>query len=109
MRTPALAILTAAVLVTGCGGSGGSGRPSLAEGARVFATSCSSCHTLQPTRGTAPPGGPLGGYRFTNAQIESFVRTMPVPRPLSDRERRAVAAFVAHAERSGAVDRPAPR
>jgi len=66
----------------------------------VFASSCSGCHTLQPRSGPVTGGGPLAGYRFSTAQIESFVRTMPVPRPLTDRERRAVSAFVAHAERA---------
>jgi len=104
MRTPACTTLITAVLagsvLAGCGKSAERRPPSLAEGARVFASSCSGCHTLQPRRGPVTGGGPLAGYRFSAAQIESFVRTMPVPRPLSDRERRAVAAFVAHAERA---------
>src|SRR4051794_2720643 len=97
MRTLACAIL-ATVLLAGCGGGDERRQPSLAEGARVFASSCSGCHTLTASRGPAPAGGPLAGYRFTTAQLESFVRTMPVPRPLSDRERHAVVAFVAHAQ-----------
>lgn len=103
MRTTTLACaLLATVLLAGCGGgSKPQHPPSLAEGAHVFASSCSGCHTLAPTRGHVPAGGPLAGYRFTTAQIDSFVKTMPVARPLTVRERQAVVAFVAHAQRAG--------
>src|SRR3982751_5806433 len=102
MRTLALVSALALACLAGCGGSDRrSPPPSLGEGARVFATSCTGCHSLDPVRGgRALPGGPLSGYRMTTAQLDSFVRTMPVPRPLSERERRAVVAFVAHAQRA---------
>ncbi|MFL5885854.1 MAG: c-type cytochrome [Thermoleophilaceae bacterium] len=106
MRKPAFAILAAAAaLLASCGGGAKPHPPppSLAEGARVFASSCSGCHTLAPTRGHVPAGGPLAGYRFTTAQLDSFVKTMPVPRPLTGRERQAVVAFVAHVQRTGAT------
>jgi mono/diheme cytochrome c family protein len=103
MRKPAFAILAAAAaLLASCGGGAKpQSPPSLAEGARVFASSCSGCHTLQPSRSHVPAGGPLGGYRFTTAELDSFVKTMPVPRPLTGRERQAVVAFVAHVQRTG--------
>lgn len=104
MRTTkaALAAALAAGSIAGCGGGGGGSTtaPSAAEGAHVFAASCTGCHTLYPTRGQAPPGGPLAGYKMTTAQLESFIRNMPVPRPLSDRELKAVVAFVAQAQRA---------
>jgi hypothetical protein len=40
---------------------------------------------------------------MTNSQIESFVRQMPLRRPLSARELSAVVAFVAHAQRARAT------
>jgi mono/diheme cytochrome c family protein len=99
-RTAAAAALAAAS-IAGCGGGDGKApAPSAAEGARVFAASCTGCHTLYPTRGQAPAGGPLAGYKMTTGQLESFVRNMPVPRPLSDRELKAVVAFVAEAQRT---------
>jgi mono/diheme cytochrome c family protein len=102
MRTPAQAIaLLAAASIAGCGG-GGSKReapPSAAEGAHVFASSCSGCHTLEPTPGQAPPGGPLAGYRMTTQQLQSFVRNMPVQRPLTERQLQDVVAYVARAQR----------
>src|SRR4051794_38787641 len=99
MRIRACALALAMVLLAGCGGGRRPAAPSLSEGARVFASSCTGCHTLNPVRSRrALPGGPLAGYRMTTAQLDSFVRTMPVPRPLTDRERRAVVAFVAHAQ-----------
>jgi mono/diheme cytochrome c family protein len=95
-------ILVAAV-IAGCGGAPDSGRPpSLADGAKVFASSCSGCHTLAPGGRPVPSGGPLAGYRMTNPQIESFVEQMPLRRPLSARETAAVVAFVAHAQRARA-------
>jgi len=101
MRTPhALAIALVLACLAGCGTASKPAPPSLAEGAHVFASSCSGCHTLTRGRGQAPPGGPLAGYRMTTAQLESFVRTMPVPRPLTERELHAVVAFVAHAQRT---------
>jgi mono/diheme cytochrome c family protein len=99
-KTAAAAVLVAAS-IAGCGGGGGQQpAPSQADGARVFASSCTGCHTLYPTRGQALPGGPLAGYRMTTSQLESFVRNMPVKRPLSDRELKAVVAFVAQAQRT---------
>jgi mono/diheme cytochrome c family protein len=103
MRTTSTAVAAAlvAALVAGCGGGGGKASPpSAAEGARVFAASCTGCHTLYPIRGQARAGGPLAGYKMTTSQLESFVRNMPVPRPLSDRELKAVVAFVAQAQRA---------
>ena len=100
-RTAAATALVAASIV-GCGDGGGKApAPSVAEGSRVFASSCTGCHTLYPQRGGhVPPGGPLAGYTMTTTQLESFVRNMPVPRPLSDRELKAVVAFVAQAQRT---------
>lgn len=103
MRTTSTAVAAALVAasIAGCGGGAGKApAPSAAEGARVFATSCTGCHTLYPTRGQARAGGPLAGYTMTRGQLESFVRNMPVPRPLSDRELKAVVAFVAQAQRT---------
>jgi mono/diheme cytochrome c family protein len=102
---PRLAILIlVAAVIAGCGGAARNrgNPPSLAEGAQVFASSCSGCHTLAPGGGPVPSGGPLAGYRMTNSQIESFVRQMPLRRPLSARETAAVVAFVAHAQRARA-------
>jgi mono/diheme cytochrome c family protein len=106
MRALAGATLALAVLA-GCGGaSRQSGPPSLAEGARVFASSCSGCHTLQPsTSGRVPQGGPLVGYRLTLPQLESFTKAMPTARRLGRRELEAVVAYIAHAQRAGGTKR----
>jgi mono/diheme cytochrome c family protein len=100
MRTPLrTAAVLAATLAAGCGASK-QPAPSLTEGAHVFASSCSGCHTLEPRRGQVPAGGPLAGYRMTTQQLQSFVRNMPVQRPLTERELRAVVAYVAEAQRA---------
>src|SRR2546425_7471714 len=100
MRTLACATILVVASLAGCGGTGKPAPPSLTEGAQVFASSCSGCHTLGGGGRHPPPGGPLAGYRMTTAQLESFVRTMPVRRPLSGRELRAVVEFVAQAQRA---------
>ena len=102
MRAIACAATIAIVCLAGCGSASKPSAPSLAEGAHVFASSCAGCHTLEPgpPGRQAPPGGPLAGYRMTTAQLQSFVRNMPVPRPLSDRQLKAVVAFVAQAQRT---------
>ena len=75
----------ALVLLTGCGGQSVSGRA-------VFDRACSDCHTLTG-HDTNIDGGDLGANRLTVAQIESFVRVMPVH--LSAAQTRAVARYVA--------------
>jgi mono/diheme cytochrome c family protein len=72
--------------LAGCGGG-----PS---GQRVFAASCAGCHA-----GRNPPGGDLRDMRLTAAEVESFARIMPVRRPLSDAELRAVSSWIAARER----------
>lgn len=87
--------------------SGGSGStaatPStLAEGERVFADRCGSCHTLSAagTNGTAGPA--LDGAGLSASTIEAAIREGPGLMPsfagqLSDAQIGALAAFVARA------------
>ena len=79
-------LAAAGVLVlAGCGGP---------SGRQVFEANCARCHA-----GPRPAGGDLRGFRLTAAEVESFARIMPVRRPLSDAELRAVARWVAAQER----------
>jgi mono/diheme cytochrome c family protein len=99
----ALALIAASL---GAGCAGGSTGPTR-SGAAVFASSCAACHTLAPEGRSvpAPPGGSLLDYRMSAAVVASFARQMPLPRPLSAAELRAVAAYVADAQRRHARSR----
>jgi len=111
-RSAATAVLRALALIAaslgaGCaGGSAGATRPTR-PGAAVFASSCAGCHTLAPEGRSvpAPSGGSLLDYRMSAAIVASFARQMPLPRPLSAAELRAVAAYVADAQRRHAGSR----
>jgi mono/diheme cytochrome c family protein len=68
-----------------------------AEGRRIFAASCASCHTTTG-HDTQAPGGDLAVAHLTAAQVASFARVMPVRPALSRESILAVAAYVATAE-----------
>jgi hypothetical protein len=82
-RLAALALLLA---LSGCGGSASS------RGHRVFASGCTSCHTLTG-HDTNVDGGDLGVGCMTAAQVASFARVMPVR--LTPRQTHDVAVYVA--------------
>jgi sulfite dehydrogenase len=87
------------------GGSSGStaATPStLAEGERVFADRCGSCHTLSAANTSGTTGPALDGAGLDAATVESAIREGPGVMPsfagqLSDAQIGAVAAFVAQA------------
>lgn len=81
-RLAALALL---LMLTGCGGD------ATARGRRVFDTRCTACHTLTG-HDTSVDGGDLAVGCMTPAQVESFVRVMPVR--LTTREASDVARYV---------------
>jgi mono/diheme cytochrome c family protein len=84
------ALATLAVALCGCGGHRRHATTSQ-QGKAVFAAACSSCHTLTG-RDSRAPGGDLAIGRFSVADIESFVRIMPVT--LSPADVHAVAVYV---------------
>jgi mono/diheme cytochrome c family protein len=82
---PVLLAAAGVLALAGCGGP---------SGRAVFDANCARCHA-----GAHPEGGDLRGFHLTAAQVESFARIMPVRRPLSDAELRAVARWIASRER----------
>jgi mono/diheme cytochrome c family protein len=88
-----LLIAVGTLVLTACGAS-----THHAEGRRIFAASCASCHTITG-HDTQAPGGDLAVPRFTEAEIASFARVMPVHPRLSRANIQAVAAYVAAAQR----------
>jgi mono/diheme cytochrome c family protein len=74
------------VLASGCGGTTRTDR-----GRALFNRACSGCHTLTGHDSRAP-GGDLAIAELSVADIDSFVRVMPVH--LSSAQVDAVAAYV---------------
>jgi mono/diheme cytochrome c family protein len=77
--------------VAGCGGTASRAPRSDVDGGQVFATDCSSCHTLTG-HDTSVQGGDLAVEVLSTADIESFVHVMPVH--LTPAKAAAVAAYV---------------
>lgn len=84
-----------ALAATGCGA--GSDAPPV-SGASVFTRGCSACHSLIGNESRHRQGGDLLGYRMTLRQLTEFTREMPVKRPLTPPELRAVVSYVAAAQ-----------
>jgi mono/diheme cytochrome c family protein len=85
-------------VAAGCGSASVHGTASAASAGHVFREACSSCHTLTG-RNTSVSGGDLAMAKLSVADIESFVRVMPVR--LTPAEIAAVSAYVHHAAMAG--------
>ena len=79
------------MILAGCGGTSERDR-----GRVVFRRDCSDCHTLTG-HDTHIPGGDLAMGNLSTAELQSFVRVMPVR--LSRRDVTAVAAYVHAAQK----------
>lgn len=83
----------AAVVLVGFALSGCGRHAKPTAGARIFARSCSGCHTLTG-HDTQVAGGDLLPLSASVAQLESFVRAMPVRPRLTPAEIAVVARYV---------------
>ena len=77
------------LLLAGCGGNAST----LARGHAIFMEQCGKCHSLTG-HDTRADGGDLALPRLSVADIASFVRVMPLRRPLSRDDELAVARYV---------------
>jgi len=68
-------------------------------GREVFLSQCQGCHALGALGSRRPAGGDLAGYSMTPAEVASYARVMPTPRPLTQRELGLVARFVSEGQR----------
>jgi mono/diheme cytochrome c family protein len=101
---------TTAAILAACGGSAPSrtasssgGGAQLVSGKEVFSAHCSVCHSLDGRNHPRLQGGDLLGFHASRAEVEQFVREMPVVRrPLTSPQLRAVVDYVIAAERSAA-------
>jgi mono/diheme cytochrome c family protein len=89
-------VLIGALGVAGCASSSSDRAPS---GAVVFAQTCRVCHSLVGSESGRRQGGDLLGYRMSRRDLTEFSREMPVRRPLTAAELRAVVEYVLSAER----------
>lgn len=83
------------LVAAGCGDGRAHETASAARGKAVFASACAGCHTLTG-HDTHAPGGDLAMSKLSVADIESFVRVMPVR--ITRAEVAAVAAYVHSAQ-----------
>lgn len=83
-----VAAVLAGLALSGCGR-----HASPSAGARIFARSCSDCHTLTG-HDTQVDGGDLIPLSASLAQIESFVRAMPLRPRLTPAEIAVVSRYV---------------
>lgn len=67
----------------------------------MFATSCSSCHTLTGVDSPSHQGGDLLHVRISRVQLLQFTREMPVRHRLSTAELSAVTDYVLAMQRRG--------
>ena len=86
-----LAALAVAVVVAGCGSTGGQPH---ADGAALFTEDCGVCHSLTGRQSPRRQGGDLLALRTTRAQMLEFVSEMPVRHRLSQAQVGVVADYV---------------
>ncbi len=93
-----LALLAVSGTLSGCGAAGTAPRPS---GKALFAANCSVCHSLSGRQSPRRQGGDLLGAHFSPQVMLQFAREMPVRRPLTRAELRAVSDYVLSVQRRG--------
>lgn len=95
-RLTALATAAAVCALTaGCGGGGGSSRPS---GKVVFAQECSACHSLTGHNDPRRQGGDLLRFHSSRTQLVQLAAEMPVRHALSQPQLQAVVDYVMDVE-----------
>jgi hypothetical protein len=68
----------------------------------VFIERCQVCHSLVGNESEHKQGGDLLGYVMSRKALTQFSREMPLRRPLTVAELRAVVEYVLRAERRAA-------
>ncbi|MGI8505712.1 MAG: c-type cytochrome [Solirubrobacteraceae bacterium] len=93
-----LALLAITGTLAGCGATSGARGP---NGKSLFAQDCSACHSLSGRESPRRQGGDLLGARLSPGVMLQFAREMPVRRPLSRAELKAVTDYVISLQRRG--------
>jgi hypothetical protein len=89
-------------LAAACGGAPRhAAEPSLpaTSGREVFLAQCQGCHSLNRLGPRRPSGGDLAGYSMSPADVASYARVMPTPRPMTPHELALVSRFVSDGQR----------
>jgi mono/diheme cytochrome c family protein len=101
MRGAVAAVVGLALTAAGLTGCGGAARPRTDSGRAVFAQACSACHSLSGREDPRRQGGDLLAFHSDRAALVELAREMPVRRPLSASQLRAVVDYVMTVERRG--------
>jgi len=88
-----LAAASAALLAACGGGHGGS------SGRVLFGQACGDCHSLSGVENPRRQGGDLLHFHSSRAQLLQLAAEMPITRPLTDTQLRAVVDYVIDLER----------
>ena len=91
-----LAVCAIAAALAGCGDSHHQ------RGSDLFASECSACHSAIGNESLRRPGGDLLVYRLSRADLLQFARQMPVPKPLSAAQLRAIVDYIVELQRKSA-------
>jgi mono/diheme cytochrome c family protein len=89
-------LVTLLLLLAGCGSAASRRSPT---GQELFRRDCSVCHSLSGHSTPRQQGGDLLGVHLRRAVLTQFTAEMPVRRPLSAVELRAVVDYVATVQR----------
>jgi mono/diheme cytochrome c family protein len=81
-------------LLAGCGGSHGE-----SSGRVLFDEACGACHSLSGVEDPRRQGGDLLHFRSSRTQLLQLAGEMPVRRPLTETQLRAVVGYVTGVER----------
>jgi mono/diheme cytochrome c family protein len=91
----AVAIVLAAAMLGGCGGSA-----TRVSGAAVFSAHCAICHSISGPPAPEQQGGDLGRAQLPRRQLVQFTTEMPVVnRPLTRAQLTAVVSYLFRAQR----------
>jgi mono/diheme cytochrome c family protein len=86
-----------AALLAGCGNTRDAAQTP--SGRVLFSEACGSCHSLSGVEDPRRQGGDLLRFQSSRAQLMELAGEMPVTRPLTETQLRAVVSYVMAVER----------
>ncbi len=93
MLVASCAVVASCAAVSACGGAAHH-HAAASSGRALFTQACGACHTLSGHNDPRHQGGDLRNFHASRTQLSQFAAEMPVRRPLSREQLRAVVGFV---------------